>query len=65
MTVDPALAAKAAMVIEVEAGKLFGNKLVLPFWLSRFEAALEPEAVLDAPEVAENDEEELCRVMVC
>jgi len=49
---------------EVEGTKVFVNEL-FAVWPRRFEAALEPDAVLDTPEVAETEDDELCRVIVC
>jgi hypothetical protein len=62
---DPEPDDKAA--VEVEGTKLFVDELMPVFvvWPRRFDAALEPEVVLDTPEVADTEDDELCRVIVC
>ncbi len=51
---------------EDDGGKAFDKRaLALGGWLPRnVEAELEPEVLLEAPETAETDDAELCRVMV-
>lgn len=57
---------KAAVDNEVDVPKMgFCTKLAVPVWPRRCEAELEPDAVVDAPEVTETDDKELCRVIVC